>query len=265
MTKKLLELCISLDMPQPVTEEVLTLCHELPLPTLRPAMELLFHADTWENGRAELSCQFGDDPNGMKMLTCMLLCALETRKHYQKMGIADSVFLATMDCFPRFVREHRESYGCYGFDRDFWTVRQLSCVLFRIGLLEYELEYRKICLHIPTGAHLIPEAIDASLEEAQIFLAQFFPEWASAPKECHSWLLSPQLPTLLPEESNILKFQRRFRVTPEPEQTKEFLAWVFKNRDIPYPQLPENTSLQRILKQHLLQGGIFLEGRGILL
>ena len=114
------------------------------------------------------------------------------------------------------------------------------------------------------GAHLVPEAIDASLKEADAFLARFFPAWQNLAKTCHSWLLSPQLPALLPENSNILRFQHRFRITPEPEQTREFLVWIFKNRDIPYPNLPENTSLQKAVKKHLLDGGSFVEGRGIL-
>lgn len=265
MTQQLLTLCLSLNMPHEVTETVTALSRELPFSSLQPAMELLFQEDSWEEGRCLLNQQFGQDPQGHKMLTCMLVCALKTRANYQEMGIPDEIFLATMDCFPRFVKEHRESYGCYGFDRDFWTVRQLSSVLFRIGLLEYELAAGKVNLHIPSGAHLVPEEIDASLEAARLFLARFFPEWKAAPMHCHSWLLSPALPSLLPEDSQILRFQRRFQIVPEPEQTQEFLVWIYQNRDIPYPQLPENTQLQRKLKQYLLQGGSFVEGRGILL
>ena len=264
MTQELLLLCQALDMPQGVTGEILTTYRQLPLPALQPAMQMLFQQAAWEEGLGRLKQQLAPDSRGIKMLTCMLLCALETRQTYREMEIPDTIFLATMDCFPRFVREHRESYGCYGFDRDFWTVRQLSCRLFRIGLLEYELEADRVCLHIPTGARLVPQEIDASLVQAQVFLSRFFPEWAAAPKTCHSWLLSPQLPALLPPDSNILKFQHRFDITPEPEQTREFLVWIFKNRDIPYPSLPENTALQKKIKQHLLSGGSFLEGRGLL-
>jgi len=82
---------------------------------------------------------------------------------------------------------------------------------------------------------------------------------------CHSWLLSPQLPSLLRESSNIIRFQNRFRITPESAQTSDFLEWIYKNKTIPYADLPENTSLQKLLKQHLLQGGTFVEGRGILI
>ena len=258
-------LCQSLNMPQPVTEEILALLPGLPLSLLQPAMNKLFQESTWEEGLELLKQQLAPDPRGIKMLTCMLICALETQKAYAEKGIPEDIFLATMDCFPRFVKEHMVSFGCYGFDRDFWTVRQLSCVLFRTGLLEYELREGKISLHIPTGAHLLPEAIDASLTAAHSFLARFFPAWADVPMDCHSWLLSPQLPELLDPDSKIIRFQNRFRITAEPEQTEDFLEWVFKNKNIPYAQLPENTSLQKKMKQYLLQGGIFVEGRGILI
>lgn len=265
MTQKLLTLCQSLNMPESATEEILFLSNELDFSALQPAMDMLFREETWEDGLSALKTQLGDDSRGMKMLTCMLVCALQTRKSYKDMGISDDIFLATMDCFPRFVREHMESYGCYGFDRDFWTVRQLSGVLFRIGLLEYELSKGQVCLHIPTGARLIPTVIDASLEQARAFLHRFFPAWENLPMTCHSWLLSPALPGLLSPDSNILQFRNRFRIVPETEQTREFLVWIYRNRDIPYPQLPENTHLQRVLKQYLLQGGTFVEGRGTLL
>ena len=265
MTQKLLTLCQSLNMPQTATEEILSLSRELNFPALQPAMDMLFREETWEDGLSSLKMQLGDDSRGMKMLSCMLVCALQTRENYRKLGIPEDIFLATMDCFPRFVREHMESYGCCGFDRDFWTVRQLSGVLFRIGLLEYELSKGQVCLHIPTGARLIGPEIDASLEEARAFLRRFFPAWQSLPMTCHSWLLSPALPGLISPDSNILRFQKRFRIVPETEQNREFLVWIFTNRDIPYPRLPENTHLQRVVKQYLLQGGTFVEGRGILL
>lgn len=265
MTNQLLTLCQALNMPQTATEEILTHSRELSFSSLQPAMDMLFREETWEDGLSLLKAQLGDDDRGMKMLTCMLVCALQTRINYKNLGISDEIFLATMDCFPRFVQEHMESYGSYGFDRDFWTVRQLSGVLFRIGLLEYELSDGQVCLHIPTGAHLISSEIDISLEKARGFISRFFPAWAASPMTCHSWLLSPALPGLLSPDSNILQFQNRFRIIPEKEQNKEFLVWIFKNREIPYPQLPENTSLQRIIKQYLLQGGTFVEGRGILL
>lgn len=264
MKHDLIALCTAIQIPEEVTEEIAILFDALPLEHLQPDMALLFHSASWEQGLSRLKQQLGEDPRGLKMLTCMLLCALKTRETYRQLGIPQDIFLATMDCFPRFVREHKVSYGCYGFDRDFWTVRQLSCVLFRIGLLEYELEQGEVCLHIPSGAHLEPDAIDLSLAQARAFLSRYFPQWQNLPMTCHSWLLSPTLPQLLPENSKILLFQNRFTVTETDPEDRSFLMWVFQNDQLPYEQLPERSRLQRSLKQHLLQGGCFLTARGIL-
>jgi hypothetical protein len=76
--------------------------------------------------------------------------------------------------------------------------------------------------------------------------------------------MSPQLRELLPEGSNILKFQEMFDMSPETNPGNGVLLWVFKNPKLPLEEMPENTSLQRKLKRFLLDGGQFLEGRGFL-
>ena len=70
--------------------------------------------------------------------------------------LPEDVWLDTMKCFSRFVGEHRNSYGWEGFDRGFWTVRQVRASLFRLGELEYEMvesgERKHISLHVSIGA-----------------------------------------------------------------------------------------------------------------
>ena len=162
-----------------------------------------------------------------------------------------------MKCFTRFVTEHLESYGRYGFDRGFWTVRQLSGVLFRIGELEYETRDDGIHLHIPSDAVLEKPRLRSSWEAARAMLGE-------ADMVCHSWLLSPDLPGLLDEDSRILDFQRNFAIhSPEPDDS--FRQWVFKDPGCPDAQLPEDTRLQRRLKAFLLAGNTFHAARGTLI
>ena len=265
MLQQLAVLCKEIDMPEQVTDLVLKIAPELDLTVFSPMLEGLFHETQWEESLAELRTALGDDPHGFKILTCELLCALKTREDYRKAGISDRIFLDTMDCFPRFVKEHMASFGCYGFDREWWTVHQLSSLLFRVGLLEFELRKKDVALHIPTGAHLEPDAVDASLAAIQEMIATHFPQWKDLPKSCHSWLLSPTMGELLPENAKIMKFQRRFAVTLTGEDNNDFLQWGFKRKDLPYEQLPEDTSLQRKLKAKLLRGEPFLDARGILI
>ena len=79
----------------------------------------------------------------------------------------------------------------------------------------------------------------------------------------HSCLLDPELRSMLREGSNIVSFQERFEIYDEGEADTEFIEWVFKKRpDIDYGDLPEDTSLQRNIKKHLLSGGVLRNAYG---
>lgn len=255
-------LCREISLAEEVTQRVLALEKTCHLPTL----PLLRREETWEQGLKETRALLGDDPDGFGMLTCMLLCAEECRADFEKMGLSHEVFVDTMGCFTRFVDEHMASFGRYGFDRAFWTVRQVSNMLFRMGTLEYELltekGQKKISIHIPSDADLGLPALRASWVLAKELLARF-PDYAQGEWYCGSWLLSPNLKDLLPESSRILSFQRSFRIRGTWSD-EEFKEWVYGRVDIPNEELPENTSLQRNMKAFLLGGGAFLSAEGVL-
>lgn len=259
------QLCREINMPEEVTQKILEIHSSL---AVFPCLDLLMREETWPEGLQQLKDALGEDPVGMKRLCCMLRCALKAKEDYDRLGIPEKIYVDTMAAFSRFVREHRESYGSYGFDRGFWTTRQVSGKLFRIGQLEYELtalEGRSVVsLHIPTDVDLRPEILQPSIREGLAELYRLFPEYAEKKVYCHSWLLSPQLKEFLPAHSNILRFQELFDIEPEGTHGKDVLLWVFKNPRLPPEGYPENTSLQRKLKRFFLNDGQFLEGKGYL-
>jgi len=228
----------------------------------------LTREETWETGRKALLETIAPDPEGFRELACMLRCAMAARDTYDALGIGEEIYYDTFACFSRFVREHWASFGTYGFDRGFWTVRQVSCVLFRIGELEYELIRQEgrpvISLHIPSDARLELPALRASWEKAGEILGRAFPEYAGAPMYCHSWLLSPTLRELLPENSRILGFQRSFCITPLEGDNREYIQWVFKKEAESPEDFPEDTSLQRKIKALILKGGTLTDAKGYL-
>ncbi len=211
---------------------------------------------------------FPDDERGLKKLKLLLSAALKTRALYEKNHIDDKIFVDTMKCFSRFVREHKAAFGSYGFDRDFWVGRQLSLCLFRLGELEYESgewEGKKLLsVHIPSDADLSPEKVDVSLSFARKFFASHFPEYADAKFACYSWLLSPALEKLLPENSKIIQFRRRFEILEVNENADGYKLWVYKTTTLPPEEFPENTSLQRNMKKYILNGGKIGEALGII-
>lgn len=258
----LVNLCADIGLAPEVTKAVLELDKSLTLPSSKLRRE-----DSWEEGLKEIEA-LEEGHKGFVMLTSQLNCALEARKDYERLDIPHEIFVATMACFSRFVAEHKVSYGHYGFDRGFWSVRQISCLIFRIGELEYELfthEGKKaVSIHIPSDARLETPLLRASYEQANALIGRVFPAFADVPYICESWLLSPDLEGLLPDNSRILAFQRNFRVEKAfPDES--FREWVFKNRDITNDKLTEHTSLQRRLKAFVLAGNQFRNGEGVLI
>ena len=212
-----------------------------------------------------------DGGDGVEALTAQLLTALQNREDGPWKNIPEKIWVDTMKCFSRFVGEHHRSLGRYGFDRGFWTTRQIGAKLFRIGQLEYELKEEEgkktIDLHIPSDTKMDMGLLDESVAQARQFMKDHFPDWADAPMECESWLLSPALASLLPENSNILKFQGAFALVSHDPEPNDVLEWVFRltegqQKTTALKDLPEETSLQRAMKAFLLSGGKVGTARG---
>ena len=140
----------------------------------------------------ELADRASAELRGLDMLAWILRAALYTHEEYARRGMAEGVYLDTMKCFSRFVREHKASYGIYGFDRGFWTYRQLSLSLFRLGELEYEWrqDVPSVGLHVPSDADIALPLCRLSLVKCDRFAAEFCPGRDRRPIEIESWLLS---------------------------------------------------------------------------
>lgn len=258
-------LCRRIGMPEEVLSEVVRIDRD---PEFHPDCGKLLNPESWDEGLDELKKALAPDPDGFKMLCAQLRCAKSAEEEFRRLGFSEKIYTDTMAAFSRFVREHLESFGRYGFDREFWMVRQISCMLFRIGQLEYELTHSDgepvIELHIPSDIDMSLPKLRSSCLEAKKLLGGIFPEFRNARIHCYSWLLSPNLGDLLPEQSKILRFQKSFSISPVKEEESDVILWVFKNQDYALEDLPENTSLQRRMKKFLLSGGKFRDGEGFL-
>ena len=257
------QLCRSIHMPEEVTCRLVELHNTM---EYFPCTDLLMQESTWAAGLEQLRNALGEDPGGFRQLCCLLRCALKAREQYARLCISHQIYVDTMGAFSRFVREHMDSYGCYGFDRGFWVTRQVSSRLFRIGQLEYELTTREnmpiVSLHIPTDVDLRPNVLIPDIRAGLQELYRIFPEYVDKPVYCHSWLMSSLLRDLLPEDSNILRFQELFDISQDTKPGNSVILWVFKNPGLSPEEYPENTSLQRKLKAFFLNGGQFYEGKG---
>lgn len=173
-----------------------------------------------------------------------------------------------MRCFTRFIAECETITKTPAFDREWWTARQVAMTLFRIGELEYEMLHENnvpvISMHIPSDSILTAENCDKSIEMAKRFFTEHFPEFEKSDYICDSWLLAPELSALLPENSHILAFQKRFHIQKVDYSGTEYVEWVFKTRGQCIADFPEQSTLQKNMKKHLLNGGKIGNGVGVL-
>lgn len=215
---------------------------------------------------AEIQTILREDTNNIKILACMLKASADVYEIYKDKGISDEIYFATMKCYTRFIDETSQMTGKLYFDRYWWTTRQAGCHLFRIGELEYEMKHIEenivIGIHIPSDVDFSPSAIDNSLASAKHFFAAYYPELSNAEYRCHSWLLDKQLKAMLNENSNIRSFQNRFEIFDEGEVGTDFIEWLYNTKSTDYATLPENTSLQRNMKKHILSGGVIRNAYG---
>lgn len=266
---KLEEFCQKIELPEEVTKQLLSErknCTQEDWLQYMVALRDVMENKTDDKELKTLKKMLAPDEHGIKMLMVMLEQAILTSTNFRMQSIDDAIYLDTMKCFSRFVREHYESFGFYGFDREWWTVRQLSLRLFRIGALEYELgadeTHKFIFVHIPSDADLSKDVCEASIRAAKEFFKTHLPEYDGLPYECESWLLSPALRDVLPENSRILEFQRMFTVDKFEEDNRDFILWIFKNPELSLEQFPETTSLQKNVKKYMRQGKSIGAGYG---
>ncbi len=253
------ELAVLLDMPPAMAAKL----H--PVEGFSEEIRGLLMRDGFEGAANALHEGLSPDEDGAKILSAMLEAATVSEREYAKLGIPHEIYIATMKCFSRFVREHREKYGSWGFSTWWWAGRQTSLKLFRVGALEYEMcteEGPELAVHIPSDADFSPASVERSLAAARAFFRKFFPAYGSAPFTCCSWMLAPALMPLLPPVSNIRAFAERFEIVAEYENAgyEEFLFRCPAGTAV--EDYPEKTSLQRAVKAYLLRGNRLGIARG---
>ncbi len=201
--------------------------------------------------------------------------ACDAYEAYREREIGDGIYFDTFRDIAIWCGEYFRRTGKYGlgsYVRD-WFWRGFEIKLLRLGRLEFEemeaeeeiqgesLRIGKgepvISIHIPEGEPLREQACRESIEEAYRRYGRerrYF---------CHSWLLFPGLKEILPEDSNILRFQKLFDIVKmdfrEREAEQRIFGAVF-SRPADYP---EETSLQRQAKRYLLSGRSLGNGWGI--
>jgi len=121
-------------------------------------------------------------------------------------------------------------------------------------------------VHIPEGSKLDHELCVKSYKDALQFFKKYYPELNPKAFVCNSWLLDIQLKKILGPESNIIKFLEDFHAYPiySPREAQAYER-VFGKYSDNIEDLPENTSLQKKIKEYIMNGNYMRNGAGFIL
>jgi hypothetical protein len=125
-----------------------------------------------------------------------------------------------------------------------------------------------LIVHIPATGPLDVHACDDSFHMAIDFFARHFPEHRVTAIATSSWLLDAQLGDHLPESSNVMQFQNRFHLLPQPGANDlQTMQRVFGFGPLPasLDDFPRDTSLRRAVIEHIRRGGRWRMGAGYIL
>lgn len=211
------------------------------------------------------------------------LSAPGVRERYREANISDRVFVDTMRDLNYKLTECKLVYGIRGTFVGKWFCGFFNLTRFQFGRLQFEEKpfgYRRtvdgielyedtrvINVHIPrTGTPMDKESCDASYRMAREFFASLFPAGSPALFVCKSWLLDPLTEDLIRPGTNMARFRDEFRLIDAAEKPGNPDLWrLFDTMETDYSKLPEDTSVRRAYKRHLLAGGKTGYGYGLMI
>ena len=212
-------------------------------------------------------------------------CTEILQKRYREKGIPEEIFADGVDdlrCKLLECIECEEVPGTFvaGWNNGFLKMRRFAYGRFQYEISTYDCDFdfitscgkklvkgdKFIAFHIPSsGVPLTDEVRLDSYKKAYPHFKDMFPD-GKVVFGCHSWLLYPRQREFLPPHLNILKFMDDFEIVCWEERERFSSGWrVFgKDSDLPYDQLPRDTSLRKAYAERLCSGGKTGDGFGVI-
>ena len=231
-----------------------------------------------------LAGQYGENPYTLDFVY-ILHCAYHTRIRYQKAGLSEKLYWDGMADLRYKLLECMTCKNVPGTFVATWNEGFLRLGRFTLGRFQYEPNgvyhgedltlpcgytvtegARYLGFHIPSsGVPLTDEVRLDSYRQAY----NYFHDWAGSDVvllHTSSWLLYPEHRKILPSNSNILRFMDDFVIYTSSVRESFSNAWrVFgAYADLPASEWPEDTSMRRAFKSHILAGGKTGGGSGFI-
>ncbi len=146
-----------------------------------------------------------------------------------------------------------------------WGAYFINARIIEVGRLQYEFENEhSVKIHIPSDGKLNIKDVLKSIKQSKSYIKKYF-EIDDYKYNCNSWLLSKQIHDIVETNSNIYNFFELFDVEEGNDCIKDILNFVYQKKEINnYNELNEETSLQKSIKQYLINGNSIKMGKGIL-
>ncbi len=177
---------------------------------------------------------------------------------HNRPGIIDRIDWLRLFVYEKVIRISR-------FNIQFDTFAEDICVHGQDGTV-YRLDVGAsvLSIHIPSGLPLDKDYCIQSLLEAERIINRYYPELNPKAFRCVSWMMNPYIEQIMGKKSNLTEFSDMFLKYRINGRGLDIYTFVFNcSADIPLSDLPEDTSLQRSFKKHLLNGGKIYEFGGI--
>lgn len=192
----------------------------------------------------------------------------DVRAYHRKHGVDDAISWGSLAALGAQMGNNRLRYGEGGLQGHNWVTFHFRGVVYALGRLHFERSVTDfdaaggprrgepaLGVHIPEG-RLTPESCDAAIERAGLFFARCFPDEPYRFATCSSWVLDPQLREYLDPHSNIIRFLDRFTLVPDDGENDDEMVvdFIFKRPFAQLERLPQDTTLQRAIVQHIRAG-----------
>lgn len=184
-----------------------------------------------------------------------------------KKGIPKEITVNTLKDVNIWIDNYKLRYNKLGLEHFDWLKNHYTGNLFRLGRLQFKIVPSPVM--VPSGEYVIETHIPQdeplnindcifAFESAKEFFGKYFPEKKPECFTCNSWLLNPNLESVLDSESNIVKFMRLWNTVPfksdgSAQAIQRVFGFEFEKTNI--ENAPEETRLQKNLKKFLLSGG----------
>jgi len=207
----------------------------------------------------------------------------DLREYHRAHDVPRDVSDATVRALGRHGETHYIKHATTGVDAGWWMLPILRGEILQVESLKFHLVHLEVGtlaprpwldaasveaygegfrpgdlslgVHIPARIDLSPATLDSTFERARDVLSVVWPCPTRRLATCQSWMLDERLVAALGEESNIVRFQRRFHLIEPYEDDVETVAYfVFGRDDAEVGELRATTRAQRAVLEVLSAG-----------